>query len=135
MGIWVLGGGLGKYSEQYDVSNGDGFDVFCLKQSCLDSVVSPPALKKQGKVGNGRKWRGTRRQEGRSKHPPEKSRQTRGKHLEFSSSLPDCNCASLSCHLQPDFLSHLSLLLSNASLLSPLFFVLRNTFHKPLQSR
>lgn len=50
--------GVGKHSEQCDGPNGDVFDVFCLKQSCLDLVVSSPALKKQGKVDNGRKWNG-----------------------------------------------------------------------------
>lgn len=127
------GGGLGRYSEQCHVSNGDDFDVFCLKQSCLDSVVSPPALKKQGKVGNGRKWSGEEqggRREGASTHQ-RKVGKPGGSTWNFH---PPSLAASLSCHLQPDFLSHLSPLLSNASLLSPLFFVLRNTFHKPLQS-
>lgn len=55
MVIWMLRGGVGKPREQCGGANADGFGVFCLKQSCFDLVVSSPALKKQGKVGNGRK--------------------------------------------------------------------------------
>lgn len=46
---------MGKHSEQCNGTNADGFGVFCLKQSYFDLVVTSPALKKQGKVGNRRK--------------------------------------------------------------------------------
>lgn len=55
MVVWMLRGGVGKCSEQCDGTNGNGFDVVFLKQSCLDLVISSPALKKQGNVGNRRK--------------------------------------------------------------------------------
>lgn len=54
MVMWMLRGGVGKHSEQCNGTNGDGLDVFCLKQSCYELVVISPVLKKQGKVGNGR---------------------------------------------------------------------------------
>lgn len=63
--------GVGKSSEQCDGAKGDGFDMFCLKQSCLALTVSSPALKKQGKIGNGRKWNGEEqggRRDGDSTH-------------------------------------------------------------------
>lgn len=54
MVVWMLRGGVGKHSKRCNGTNGDGLDVFCLKQSCFDLVVSSPVLKKQGKVTEGR---------------------------------------------------------------------------------
>lgn len=68
MVIWMLRGGVGQCSEQCDGTNGDGFDVFCLKQSCLDLVVSS-ALKKQGRVTEGSEMERNKKAEGKEPAP------------------------------------------------------------------